>query len=270
MKKVGDIAIRFKEYKDGIYYSDVQVDILGQQKNICLPRYHQFLGWIEIFGLPPQQEWVVLDTLPNFSKAAELFIDGEKFTETMEYEHQLEKKQHHITLTRTNGSTQEEATWIQNYQEAPDNIQSTVTFEGADGNYITSWTTNVISDETTLTNTETNFLNRFSSNSRKPDVLIRKDFTAEGVVPDLYYQLFPIDNMLSLEQIDGSIFEVGFLQKDSKHKIDTLHGDWFKLFSAHGKTFEIHEHGYSSKEIEVEGERKIVKDTYRKELFEVE
>lgn len=267
MEKLGTIDISFKEHRDGVYYYNVSIAINQETKNIVLPRYDPFLGWIEIFGLPPQNEWVVLGDLPDFTKSATLTVDGVNILETVKYKHDRNGKTHCLETTRASDSADESCTWTQDYSDAPDSILSRTTFTHPKGNYEASWKTAVLTDASTLTPAELDFYEQVTVTRGTPDLIIKKTFAAKGTPPPLYYSLFPISGTVELADISGSLIELGYLKKDSPHEIDQVHGDWFKRFDIGDQVFHIIESNYSSRALEVDGVETRIKDKYRKKLY---
>lgn len=267
MKKRGTIDISFNRYQDGVYYYEVNVTIDDRTIEILLPRHHTFLGWIEIFGLPPQQEWVVLEDLPDFTKTGALRIDGNEGTESLRYTHNKDRSLHSLEIIRRLGRQEEVVVWQQDYQNAPEVITNTSQFTSEKGVYTSEWQTKVIDMPETLVKTERDFYDQVVITSGVPDILIQKTFVGHGIVPELYYQMFPLANIIDVRDVTGSVCELGYLQKDSQHKVDRVHGDWHKLFTINDRQFVVKESNYSSRTIGTEAGEERIKDTYRKELF---
>lgn len=267
MKKLGTIDISFKELKDDIYYYNLSVTVGAETKKITLPRYDVFLGWIEIFGLPPQNEWVVLADLADFTKSATLTIGGVDISETVVYKKDTVSKNHQIKTTRTGNGREEICSWTQDYTEAPHNIISKIIFEHAEGIYTANWKTAVLDDASSLTPDEVAFYQKTIALRGVPDLIIKKTFAAHGSIPPLYYSLFPITEIVNLSDTTGSLLELGYLKKDSEHRVDQVHGDWFKRFDNGEQVLRIIESNYSSCTVEVAGVNTCIKDTYRKELY---
>lgn len=267
MKKLGVIDISFKELQDGIYYYDVSVTIGPETRTVVLPRYDVFLGWIEIFGLPPQNEWVILSDLSDFTKSATLTVDGVTILETIHYKKDIQGKTHRLDTIRSCGDTTETCAWTQDYTNAPHRILNHTTFNHPGGSYDATWETAVLNDTSTLTEAELDFYQKITAERSAPDVIIKKTFTAKGVPPPLYYNLFPIHEIVDLTEISGSLVELGYLKKNSPHTVDQVHGDWFKRFDNGEQVLYITESNYSSCPIMVNGKILHIKDTYHKELF---
>ena len=263
MQKIGVLDIAFKTYEADVYYYDVTVQVNGHTVSIVLPRYHAFLGWIEIFGLPPQNEWVVLDDLPAFHKQGVLEVDGQAITESVTYTPGAQS--HTIETIRRQGDVEGVCVWKQDYSRAPESILSEVTFHFPDGSYQATWETEILAADE-LPATDQAFVSKIREAHGMYDVVIRKKFQAAGTPPPLYYSLFPIRDLVDLTQATGSIIEVGYTHTDSPHKIDRVHGAWYKKFDLGAATFYINETNYTSCQIETERGPEQIKNTYRKEL----
>ncbi|HMO77881.1 MAG TPA: hypothetical protein PKA42_00050 [Candidatus Paceibacterota bacterium] len=74
-------------------------------------------------------------------------------------------------------------------------------------------------------------------------------------------------DLVNLTEAVGSIIEIGYLRNSSKHKVDRVHGDWYKRFDFGNKHLYINETNYTSQAIKTENGKKQIKSTYRKELF---
>lgn len=266
MEKIGEMSMQFVEYRDGIYYYDVTTEVEGRIVKMKLPRYHQLLGWIEIFGLPPQHEWVVLADIEPFTKTAELTIDGKSYTETCVYDKNKEKKTHKITLTREGGGLQETVKWTEHYVSAPNNIKHEIRFEHKDGTYECLMHKSLIRPESLDGDAHT-FVRDIIEQCGEPDQLWQKIFETKGVLPEIYYRMFPAVSGVDLTDTQGTAIEVGYLA--GKEEIDATHGDWHKLFVLKDVTLQITEDGYISKEVDIEGTPERIKYTYHKNLYRV-
>ncbi|HMO77880.1 MAG TPA: hypothetical protein PKA42_00045 [Candidatus Paceibacterota bacterium] len=122
MHKLGNLDISFKEYRDGVYYYDIELKFGNKITSIVLPRYHTFLGWIEVFGLPPQNEWVILDNLNDFEKTGVIKVDDKEILESIKYT--SGKNSHTIKTTRELDGKKEMTVWKQDYENAPMKILS--------------------------------------------------------------------------------------------------------------------------------------------------
>lgn len=267
MKRIGVIDISFRNYENGIFYYDLSVQIQNKKRNVVLPRYNIFLGWIEIFGLPPQNEWVVISDIDDFTKTGDLVIDGRNVKESVTYTADKASFKHTIETVRETNKDKETHTWTQNYKNAPESITSEGLFKHKEGAYSSHWTTCILKAGEELPHADLAFVENCKSKHGAPSLLIKKEFTASGVLPPLYYSLFPVDELLDLTEISGSVIEIGYLKKDSTYEIDRAHGDWYKKFDFGEQQLYVFESNYTSCDLKTEAGVKRIKDTYRKELF---
>lgn len=264
MEKIGEMKMTFDCYHDGVFYFDMSIQMNGVTKKIRLPRYHPLFGWIEIFGLPPQHEWVIQEKTDPFIKKATLKIDGEKISEQCEYLYDENRKNQTVILTRDNGSDKEVCTWKENYIDAPNKIVTDATFEHADGSYnCTTLKSKVAIDN--LTENEKVFVNDITKKHGATEVIWKKKFTASGNLPPIYSSMFPTFDNLELDDIEGVLLEVGYplINADA----DGIHGDWYKQIQFGAETFYITEGGYTSKEVLTENGPVEIKATYQSKLY---
>lgn len=268
MKQIGEINIKFKNADCGVHYYDVLVRIGEKERRIVLPRYDIMLGWIEIFGFPPQHEWVVLADIKSFSKKATLLIDGEHISEKVDFNLNKKEGVHEIITTREIGTLKEVFTWIEDYTDAPKLIKNSGVFKHNDGTYayVAEKSIVALEDLERVHKKQKNFVEDIISTHGKPDVLWQKTFTAKGTLPHLFYKMFPIEDSVDLSDMQGSIIEVGYLEK-SGEDIDRVHGNWYKLLTIGAERFFIEEGNYAPATIEIDGKKQHIKGTYTKKLF---
>lgn len=266
MRKIGQIDINFRNYDKGIFYYDVHVSIQGKTRTIILPRYDVFLGWIEVFGFPPQHEWVVLDDIGNIEKHAQLTIDSVEYEERMVLESGANS--HTIQLIRSLGDNSEECIWSQDFSSPTNGLLNNTEFKHQKGEYDIDCVTFLDPDVQNFTSREQVFYDEIIRKYKKPDLVVRKQFSALGVLPEIYYLLFPIADVIDLSNVTGTVLELGYLQTDSQFRIDQVHGSWYKIFSINEQVFHIIETNYTSCDCQTETGIIRIKDTYRKELFE--
>ncbi len=265
MVKIGDLNIKYSHFNNGIYYYSVHIDVNGVKRQIVLPRYHQMVGWIEVFGLPPQFEWVILETIGDFDKEAVLTIDGEEFRESVSYRANESEKQHEFTVTRE-GVFSEQVHCVESYRQAPQLVSLKTNFEHQEGAYVCDYKKSLIDIEDVL-DTEQNFVDMILIENKIPDHVWRKHFTAFGKIPPVYYHFFPLISGLDVSQCSGSVLELGY--QAGEEGVDAVHGDWHKLLRINDQSFYIKETGYSSREVTTPNGTERIKDTYRKELFKL-
>lgn len=80
-EKIGELELELHSppVKDRVIWYDARVEVEGQTSRFDLARYHTHLGWIEAFGLPPFNEWVVLKDLEELEGSFTGEINGEKY-----------------------------------------------------------------------------------------------------------------------------------------------------------------------------------------------
>ena len=260
--------MKFKEVVDGVYYYDVCVSIKNKKSHVVLPRYHIFLGWIEIFGFPPQHEWVVLSDIKPFSKKAIISIDGKDISEQIDFN--LNKKEgfHDILITRESDNEKEKFKWSEDYSKAPILIKDIGVFKHSGGIYEYTEDKVLIEniDSENLNDTQRKFIKDITDKYGKPSAIWLKSFKGGGNPPSIFYKIFPIHEIVDLSDVKGSIVELGYMSK-GKEEIDRAHGNWHKLFDVNGKAFYIKEGDYKPATVEVNGILEHIKGEYNKKLY---
>ncbi len=269
MRKIGIIDISFKEYLEGVYYYNLDIDIQGIKKHISLPRYHTFLGWIEVFGLPPQNEWVALKAFDNFTKTGTIVIDGENISEKVTYGYDSVSGVRTVETLREAMGLSEHSVWKQYRTDAVGHTKSEVSFTHSHGEYFVHVDTAVCAGSTVLFKEQQVFVDVCKQERGAPDLVLLKKFSVQGVPPPLYYRIFPPIEMIDLGHGQGSLLEVGYFRKNSTYEVDHVHGDWYKRFDDGKNILKIVESNYTSCDVEIGGKVERIKNTYRKELFRV-
>ena len=264
LEKVGELNISYAGYVGGIFYYDLVIELYDEMRRIRLPRYDVMMGWIEIFGLPPQFEWVILGDILPFKKSAALSIDSRLYKETVSYTPDPAALKHIITVERT-GEREEAVRFVEDYSKAPKEIVSSTTFTHPGGQYKCEVTKSPVALSELKGETE-KFVRTCVKNHGLPDQVWFKHFESGGKLPPIYYhRFFPLIPGLDLNDCAGSVIEVGYLAGESG--VDGVHGDWYKRLEVNDKVFYIKESGYTSTEVETEDGLMRIKDTYKKELF---
>jgi len=264
MKKIGNIDISFSEYKNGVYYYSFVVEMQGVTREIMLPRYHPFVGWIEAFGLPPQNQWVVLTNVDAFATKAHLIIDEEKYDESFMYTPDAQNKTHTIEIVRENNGATETMVWFEEFKNAPQLVHNTMTFNSKAGEYICKAKA-AINTPNDLTGEELRFVDGVISKRGATEHIWTKSFASKGIVPEMYYAFFPQIEGVDLTDVQGTVIEVGYMAGDDA--VDAVHGDWFKRFQLGDHIFYMNEHSYTSTTVETEHGPEKIKNTYCCELF---
>ncbi len=285
MKPLGRLFMRFKTCKDGVLYYEIDVEIKGEKKKLLVPRYHAFLGWIEIFGLPPQNEWCVLKQLKPFEREGTLKIDGEELKERVIFNPDFERKMHSIITVRKGSGDYEYFQWFEDFSRAPGKIEEAGIFTHSNGVYryfcrkegSKSGREDELAPERFLRREKLPIsveekIREISEDKGRPDSMWLKNFEAKGALPRIYYKMFPTEVLdLNLENSAGKVIELGYLNK-SGGEIDRVHGEWYKFFTFEkdDRAFFIREGEWSSTEAEIDGRKERIKNTYGKRLFLLE
>ncbi len=264
MKKIGELSMTFAELRDGVYYSDLLITTEGVTRTITLPRYHPLMGWVEIFGLAPQFEWLVLGDVPAFTKTVALHIDANEFTAQVTYTPKPEKQKHHVEVKRWNDELAETCVFTESYAEAPKHIKMQLDCDHDAGTYTCASTKGLVAVGE-LHDEEKIFVTETMRTHGETEHIWKKEFVANGSLPPIYYTFFPPISGVDLTNVTGHIVEVGYMAGDTG--VDAVHGTWFKRLVVNDQIFYIFETEYSSKTINTPEGDQVVKDTYKKELF---
>jgi len=277
MEKIGELLMEFKKVENEILYYDVKVLINKKETKIVLPRYHPFLGWIEIFGFPPQHEWCVLKRLKPFKKEAKLKINGKTFKEKLIFNSDFKNRMHSIITLRKNDEEFEYFHWFEDFSKAPKKIKGIGIFAHNNGIYRYWYLKKGIEP-----NKENKKISKFLKENKLPSTVMKEvtkifeykgnpssiwiqKYKAKGALPPIYYKMFPLRE-LNLKDCKGKTIQLGYLNKEG-YEIDKVHGEWYKFIILNHKTFFIKEGSWSSKEIKVNDKKERIKNTYKKELF---
>ena len=284
LKKIGELSMKYRKIEDNVLYYDLEVEIMGIKRKILLPRYHAFLGWIEILGFPPQNEWCVLKQLNPFEKRATLKIDEASFEERVIFNPDFENKMHSIITIRKGNNLCEYFQWFEDFSKAPEKIEGTGIFTHNQGIYRYFYTKRGTEPSKygkfeidifkflsigEFPNIVRERVDGILKDKGKPDSIWAQKFEAKGALPPIYYKMFPIKVLdLNLRDCKGNMIQLGYLNKEGG-EIDKIHGKWYKffMFENDSRLFFIKEGGWSSKEIEIDGKIERIKNTYKKELF---
>lgn len=266
MKLLGEIHKSFDRQEGNVSYYRMVVAWGGEEKIIDLPRHHQALGWIEIFGFPPQHEWVVLDSFEPFESRATLKIDGKSIEETMSYTPRADKKEHYIKVERKSGAEDEVFEWTENYSKTPKIIDTGV-FTHKKGKYSYKTEKNILDprDLNTLTKIEIQYYENKKKELGEPSLIITKDCKAGGTPPPIFSEMFFVDKS-DIADCSVRSLELGYLNKEGSD-LEKAHGDWYKLFDLNGELFEIQEKCGEFREEIVDGKPVEIKDSYTKTIY---
>lgn len=273
MKQIGSIAIKFLYTKSGIMYYRVLVTRGQKKKRLIIPRYDPLLGWIEIFGFPPQHEWCMFDwiglgRLKPFTKTAMFSVGGRSGKETVTFNTDIKNKSHFITLTRTLKNERESFYWFEDYSNVPRSIVNHGYFSHREGIYQYEAEKKILNSKqpSLENNKQQKYYDMITKEKqRKPDIVIIKNFAAKGKVPPLYSDMF-LFNAPHMRNTKGWILELGYLRKTGG-KLERAHGNWYKLFELGKKCFVIEEECGPFRVEKINGVSTKIKDTYTKKLY---
>lgn len=266
----GILDITFKNKKGDIFYYDVSIHFGKKKVKFTLPRYHPMVGWIEVFGLPPQNEWVFLgNEKKSWRKTAPFYfqVNDKKFKmkEVLEVFPDFINNRRSLELTRIIGKEVETQWYEEDWSKMATENKMTKrsVFKHSGGHYFV--------DEEIFFNPSIEILNpkqkSFVESTKKkhgnPSMGIwLKRSKMSGSYPPMYSQLFPFwnKNILSAKYVES--IELGY-------EIAQAHGDWYKIFEIAGKVYEIEEDNYSEREETYKSKKVSIKNTYRKKIREL-
>jgi hypothetical protein len=237
-----------------------------------MPRHHTNLGWIELFGLPPQNEWAVVDPVADgiepFQSEAKVTIDGSEYREQLTFHHGLNGLLRYIGLERSGNERSEAFHYTEDARNAPSLIHGQGSFIHSDGEYHYCVIKQVgdTADKVDASDEQRQFIDDCMQQHGQPSVMIRKTFSAGGKLPPIYASMLPAHELLDLGAVEGSVLEVGYLYTAGS-ALARAHGDWYKLYRANEQCFYITEGDFTSRTVETPDGTQEVKDTYRKDLY---
>ena len=268
MKQIGYIDKRFHHIEGDVAYYALSVEIGRIKRRLLIPRYHSSFGEIETFGLPPQQEWVVLDSIKPFRKNATLKIDGKKVKESIFFNTDRKNKMHYIRLTRTHGKSVETFDWFEDYSTFPLIINEGF-FSSERGVYHYRSEKHILSQVKKQKITRPSHKHFFEKTiarvQARPDICVIKNFKARGALPPLFSSMYPLKGH-DFSNVVGTCFELGYLRKTGG-KLERAHGNWYKLFEIGKKHFVIEEECGPFRVEKIKGVPTKIKDTYTKKLY---
>jgi hypothetical protein len=261
----GVIDMRFHGQEKDVFYYDVDIRWGTKQIQFLLPRYAPMVGWIEVFGLPPQNEWVVLDQVANtFTEAGTIEVKAEegnfKIEEKLTISTDTSLKWRFIQCERATGNLFERQLYIEDWSAfaAKKHIRKYSVFVHSRGLYRVTIDAYLKLDSRHLSKGQKDFLEKVKKEHGQPTYLWLKRFSAEGESLPIYNKLFPFWGS-GLPSEKGSSLEIGYEKELS-------HGDWYKLLKIGSDRYEIKEGSWSSRAAIWRGERVKIKNTYRKTI----
>jgi len=268
----GYLNFKFSHQEKDVFFYDVDIDYKNKKVKVkfILPRYQPMVGWIEIFGLPPQNEWVILEDLgKHWQKESNivLYEGGKeiKIEEKIEVFNNYQDNWRIINLERKAGDLFEKQMCWEEWTSSSDIImhpRKRMIFHHSNGVYYVTVEAFKNPDKKSLSPSQSAFLENVLEQKGKPtlDVWLKK-FSCHGDTLPIYSKLFPFWED-AWNNAEGSLLEIGYEK-------EMLHGDWFKLFEAGDKRFEIEEGGWTSREVEWQGRKIRIKNTYEKKIREI-
>lgn len=263
----GMLSISYDRIEKDLFYYNVDLNYKKKRVKIRLPRYTSMIGWIEVFGLPPQNEWVVLEPVKSIHKKGILEIMRSRkkiqIKEEIFIQTSLDTSTRFITLVRSFKGSAEKQTYIEDWSDLQSKrvIRKYIHFEHSGGIYSTKLTCYKNPSTSLLTPKERDYLQHIQKAKGKSKEIWLKKFSALGNPPRLYNMIFPFWKD-TWKNVNGRALEIGYEREMS-------HGDWYKLFTLGKRAFEIKEDGWKSKRIKFQGKKIRIKDTYRKSIREL-
>lgn len=279
-RKLGELTIdldKNSSSEDTMVYH-VEAEVKGQKQVFQLPRYDTHLGWIETFGVPPFNQWVILRDFEYMNKNFSGSLGDKKYSESIEIE-EKGVSGYRVNLQRTSGNEEEYYnTRITNIPGEKGRISLTecISSKGVytDTIHEKSYRHTGPKGIPGLIDYEREYLDKIVEEEGDPDVIKIKQAEIDGPIPAIYRTLFPFWETEKFDEKPLRAIEIGYLDRgDNSEDIDKKHGDWFKLFSFKGFDYsflEIREGGWKSTGIEFEGEEVTTKQHYEKKMYEYE
>lgn len=263
----GDV-MKYKVKSDGEYETEFE-----------LPRYDVFLGWIEIFGLPPFNEWVLLRDFDSLEKQFSGQLNGERYRESVS----IEKKGPagtEIKLNRESGDIEERYSVreIEYSKSATSGGLAIFDVQHSQGEYHARLERSVAENpgeieelKKDLEEDEIAYLEKVIDEEGKPSVVVLKESVVDGKAPPVYQKLFPFWGKTRFNEDGVRSIELGYMESgDSESKVDQMHGDWYKLFTFEDfdyRQLEIREGNWKSTETDFQGKKVHTKKHYEKHLY---
>jgi hypothetical protein len=276
MEHIGTLSLQYDRHDEGgVAYYNVEASVGDQERHFQMPRHHTSLGWIELFGLPPQNEWAIADPIADgiepFRSEAKVTIDGSEYHEQLTFHHGLNGLLRYIGLERSGNERSETFHYTEDARNAPSAIHGQGSFIHSDGEYHYGVIKQVgdTADKVDASDEQRQFINDCMQQHGQPSVIIRKTFSAGGKLPPIYASMLPAHELLDLSKVEGTVLELGYLNTQGS-QLAKAHGDWHKLYCANEQRFYIEEDSFSSRVVETPSGRQEVKDTYRKQLYRYE
>jgi hypothetical protein len=224
------------------------------RRELEIPRYAPWTGWIEIFFLHPQEEWVELTGLRKFKGRLEGNANGLAFDETIEISRDARKG---VLEIRVDRSFQDGRFERGVYLESWGPVTKSVWYSKHDTGHLATHFTKYLVER--VPRAYKGFVEAASQRARhfREFQLWVKEFQSFGGLPSWKSELAPLSVSSS-----GSSIEAGFLYIKG-------HGDWFKYFEYDGTKLLIIEEGFEWAKYRFRGKNVFGKKRYHLYLFEV-
>lgn len=250
-----------------------------KQTEFDLPRYDTHLGWIEIFGLPPYNEWVLLKEFEQLNKNFCGKINGENYSENLKIEDRGPAGVQ-IQLERKSGGAEEtyRITELDATESSASESAALFHVDHSDGTYDARIDRRIAQEsgeledlKQELNEKERDYIENIISMEEEPDIAVLKKAQVNGETPAVYRKMFPFWERTEFENSEIRVIELGYMEYgDTDSEVDKLHGRWYKLFSFQDFDYdqlEIREGNWRSTEVELEGQKQNTKQHYEKHLY---
>lgn len=277
-EKIAEISIDLEESRNNVM--QYRVRSTGEKETeFELPRYDIFLGWIEIFGIPPFNEWVVLDRFDKLEKNFSGMVNGRKYSESITVE------DHGVTGTVIELERESGDAWERHHVREMDYVKASTSggvalfeVDHSRGEYSARLVRTIAQESQDieelrekLGERERKYLDRVTEENGEPSIVVLKEATVDGTTPPVYRRFFPFWEKKEFDESEVRSLEIGYMDRgDNETGIDELHGGWYKLFSLEDfdhSHLEIREGNWKSTDVEFEGEEQTTKQHYEKHLY---
>lgn len=275
---IGKVIVELDEEPviDGTIVTRMKSKVEGKETDFKMPRHNPSADWVEVFGLPPFNE---------FSGIPELKNTGNSFSSKkvdISEDFKVEDKGIHgkaINLKRSLGDLEE------NYDIkemiTPSNHRSLGIFDITHSNGETKMLIerNIVHTrpdiywlkDSRLSKLQKSYLEDVIREEGLPDIVISKNCLVDGTTPAAYEKMFPFWEKKNYEDEKTQLLEIGYLDYGkNENDLDDVHGRWYKLFSFDDfdhPYLEVREGNWESTEVEIDGEKQNTLKHYEKYIY---
>lgn len=278
-QKIGEMKVELADpaVTDNVILLNIRSQVEDIETQFELPRYHPSSDWLEIFGLPPFNEF---SGIPEFEDMDKEFQDPESnFSESF----QVSKDGIHgvkMNLKRSLNGLMENYS-IQEMLVPSDN-RSLGIFDvsHSNGNMKILIERDIVHtrsdihhlEESKLEKAEKGYLEEITREEGLPDIVILKNCLFDGEAPAIYYEkLFPFWEKENYSKETVRVIEIGYLDYGSnENDLDDVHGRWYKLFNFEDFDYsylEVREGNWESTQVKINGEEYNTLKSYEKYLY---